>query len=321
VILTLAGLAAGLSEVLRAAPTCGFDQPPSHLPIDVTPAVRATIAKYAASISKWLRLVMAGGSCAGAHGAAKAGVASEEPTSESSDDEECSASDSDRSEIGEEEGDEDDAHAADLAQPQHARPLTVCAIKSNLETACADCVFQAAPLVLSAESRPLPVGISVTVSVVVHPDRDIVAIPTCATINEVSRVFEYTEDQHVIFAIGARAFLQLLALEDVCDTVDVEILAAIQRLLFVHGMGGSGKSHVIRGWIALCSSWSRHQGPGDSRDHGRGCRPHLWLDFRQVTVRVPALGDVDYRQESVGGDSDACLRRNFDGDVSGPQLP
>ena len=85
------------------------------------------------------------------------------------------------------------------------------------------------------------------------------ALSTCASINEVSRLFRYSEDQHRAFAIVSRAFLQMLHAEGTYfSMMDHEILA-IQRLVLIHGMGGTGKSHIILGFLAIAASWSRPQ--------------------------------------------------------------
>jgi hypothetical protein len=155
----------------------------------------------------------------------------------------------------EEGADADDKAVASLLRPQQIRPLTVIELCANVEAACADCIFGATPLVSS--ERTLPVDVALFVSVCVHVGQPEQQLPTCATINEVSRLFRFNDDQHRAFAICGRAFLGFLAREDAHAVMPDAEVAGLQRLLEIHGMGGTGKSHVINGWLALSASWSR----------------------------------------------------------------
>jgi len=155
---------------------------------------------------------------------------------------------------------DNDADSFIQSPQQQIRPLTVEELKENSDVACNDCVFGAPPL--AHVERTLPSDVSEFVNVCVHVGRPLQKIPTCATINEVSRQFGYNENQHRAFAIGGRAFLGFLAREDAHDDmIDAEIVE-LQRLLEIHGMGGTGKSHVINGWLALSISWSRPHAVG-----------------------------------------------------------
>ena len=140
------------------------------------------------------------------------------------------------------------------------RPLTVEEISENVDASCADCIFGSEPL--QSFKRAIPVDIPAYVSVCVQVGKSLQELPTCATINEVSRLFGYNKNQHLAFAIGARSFLQLLAREASQDDMPDAEIAELQRLVEIHGMGGTGKSHVINGWIALSVSWSRPHAVG-----------------------------------------------------------
>jgi hypothetical protein len=140
------------------------------------------------------------------------------------------------------------------------RPLTVEEITENVDASCADCVFGSAPL--QSFKRALPVDIPAFVSVCVKVGEPLKELPTCATVNEVSRLFGYNRNQHLAFAIGSRSFLGFLAREASQDDMPDAEIAELQRLVEIHGMGGTGKSHVINGWIALSVSWSRPHAVG-----------------------------------------------------------
>jgi len=154
-----------------------------------------------------------------------------------------------------EDDDADDEPSVSLLQPQQIRPLTVVELCANVDAACTDCIFGATPL--TSSERTLPVDVALFVSVCVHVGQPTQQLPTCATINEVSRLFRFNEDQHRAFAICGRAFLGFLAREDAHAVMPDAEVAGLQRLLEIHGMGGTGKSHVINGWLALSASWSR----------------------------------------------------------------
>jgi len=147
----------------------------------------------------------------------------------------------------------------DDKKKQHSRPLTDEELFANHEASCKDCKWGARPI---SFDRRIPVGIASTVLVTVRSGQPQQELPTCATINEISRLFGYTEDQHRAFVIIARAFISYLANEDAYFTMPDEEIAMFQRLLLIHGMGGTGKSHIIKGVIATAISWSRPSAVG-----------------------------------------------------------
>ncbi len=144
------------------------------------------------------------------------------------------------------------------------RPLSVVELTANLKRANDDCVFAADPQHELGHARvgpDVPAFVHVTVSL----GRPLQKLPACATINEVSRLFEFTEDQHRAFTIVARALLESLVFEDVDadDMVDSEVaVARYQQLLLLHGMGGTGKSYIIQGLLAVATSWGRPNSVG-----------------------------------------------------------
>lgn len=154
---------------------------------------------------------------------------------------------------------EDEDEGDDIDQTPQTRLLTVVEINECAKRAYDDCVFgsPSCPDFHSAATDLQPF-----VLVQVSLDKPLAELVIRATVNEVSRLFRYDEEQHRAFAIGARAFLRLLECEGYCDTQSTEEVAEIQRLLFLHGMAGTGKSHVIRGWTALSVSWTRPKAIG-----------------------------------------------------------
>jgi len=67
-----------------------------------------------------------------------------------------------------------------------------------------------------------------------------------------------TDDQDTAFSIIGEALLQSFADLQSGSTPDElhKLREAHQRTLFLHGLAGSGKSFVIRAWIALAESWN-----------------------------------------------------------------
>ena len=167
------------------------------------------------------------------------------------------------SDEGNDEDDDSDDESVDSLyhdvaeeQPQRQiRPLVVSEINANYEIASSDCTHGAEPIQFT--DRRIPADVAGNVSVTVKhgdPKRE---LPTCATINEVSRLFSFTEDQHRAFAIAGRSLLQYFSTEDNYFSMPDEELASMQRLVLIHGMGGTGKSHIFLGLHALALSWSR----------------------------------------------------------------
>jgi AAA domain len=76
-----------------------------------------------------------------------------------------------------------------------------------------------------------------------------------ASIDEVSALFEYTEDQARAFAIIAAGLLRAFMDNDDAERLTDEVIQAHQAVALIQGLAGSGKSYVVFGWIALSTSW------------------------------------------------------------------
>jgi hypothetical protein len=113
-------------------------------------------------------------------------------------------------------------------------------------------------VVVESRTARLPAGIPKFIQVVSSPTKPLERLLTCATINEVSRLFTFNEEQHRGFIIAARALLA--SIENESSEKEDEQLADLQQLCFYHGKGGSGKSHLIRASTALADIWSRFSG-------------------------------------------------------------
>ena len=98
----------------------------------------------------------------------------------------------------------------------------------------------------------IPQGMPTQVLVNVHSGCEKQPVPTCATVNEISRVFKFTHDQHRVFTMIARAFLALIAEEANYHTTEDSTLTTIQRLALIYGM------HLIRGLVAFATSCLVH---------------------------------------------------------------
>jgi hypothetical protein len=99
---------------------------------------------------------------------------------------------------------------------------------------------------------------SSTVLVTVDPQKPAKALSIYASLNEVSTLFDLTDIQDTAFSIIGEALLQSFADFERGLTPDElhNLREAHQRTLFLHGLAGSGKSFVIRAWIALAESWN-----------------------------------------------------------------
>ena len=77
-------------------------------------------------------------------------------------------------------------------------------------------------------------------------------------LGEVSGLFSLTEDQDTALVIIGQALLKSFADIKNGPTPDElnKLRKAHQRTLFLHGPAESGKSFVIRAWIALAESWN-----------------------------------------------------------------
>ena len=138
---------------------------------------------------------------------------------------------------------------------QHRRPLTVTEINENSLPASKDCIFGAAPILFP--HRIIPSDVESFIMVNLETGKPAEKLPTCASLNEVSRLFEFVEDQHRAFTIVGRAFLSYICIENVYFSTEDAVIAEIQRLLLLHGMAGTGKSRVIQGCLTLATSWTR----------------------------------------------------------------
>ena len=146
------------------------------------------------------------------------------------------------------------------------RPLTVVELTANLERAKNDCVFGADPWPALLEEPRVGADVPASYRVTVCQGKPLQDLCTCASLNEVSRLFDFTEDQHRAFSIVAGALLESLVIEDADaisgEDVDDLAVARYQQLLLLHGMGGSGKSYIIQGLLALAITWGRPSSVG-----------------------------------------------------------
>ena len=113
-------------------------------------------------------------------------------------DEPLSHDDSDERSDDDDDSDDESANSLyhDVAveqPPRQTRPLIASEINANYEIASSDCNHGADPIEFTDRRVPADVALNVFVTVK-HgaPKRE---LPTCATINEVSRLFSFTEDQ------------------------------------------------------------------------------------------------------------------------------
>jgi hypothetical protein len=100
-------------------------------------------------------------------------------------------------------------------------------------------------------------------------DREQQLLPRFASLAEVASAFSLTDDQARAFnLIGHGLLMSFLRDEEDCpeqptaptttDGTSTEITVLLnQVLLFLHGMGGSGKSLAVHAMIALAISWDR----------------------------------------------------------------
>jgi hypothetical protein len=87
----------------------------------------------------------------------------------------------------------------------------------------------------------------------VHEGEPLVEVPRFPSINNISKAFTLTESQHLAFAIISSGLLWSIVHGADC-TNDVTRIEN-QTSLLLHGLGGSGKTAVIRAWIALAQCW------------------------------------------------------------------
>ena len=96
------------------------------------------------------------------------------------------------------------------------------------------------------------------VSVSKSPDAPNIDIQLFSSLTEISDAFSFTTDQHRSFYIVGCGLLKAYG-RDEQDSTDVNFddidINSISLLL--HGIGGSGKSYVIRALVALSKSWLR----------------------------------------------------------------
>jgi len=82
---------------------------------------------------------------------------------------------------------------------EHRRPLTVTEINENYLPASKDCTFGAAPILFP--HRIIPSGVESFIMVSLGTGKPAEKLSTCTSFNEVSRPFEFLEDQHRAFTI------------------------------------------------------------------------------------------------------------------------
>jgi hypothetical protein len=111
---------------------------------------------------------------------------------------------------------------------------------------------------------------STTCFVTIEIDQPQKEIPLFASIAEISNVCSLLEDQHRAFFIIGSALLRSFALDEMdniggekdfpfpcCSSSYPTDLEEQQALLLIHGVGGSGKSVIVRAITALAMSWMR----------------------------------------------------------------
>jgi hypothetical protein len=112
-----------------------------------------------------------------------------------------------------------------------------------------------------------------TCFVTIEIDQPQKEIPLFASIAEISNVCSLLEDQHRAFFIIGSALLRSFARDEmdvICGEKDAypspcscsasdpsSELEEQQALLLIHGVGGSGKSVIVRAITALATSWMR----------------------------------------------------------------
>ena len=100
---------------------------------------------------------------------------------------------------------------------------------------------------------------SKTIEVVIDESKSSIAVPIYASLQEVASLFKLNVDQHRAFVIVGKALLHAFADDERSVPADEYLLlrASHQAILLLHGLAGSGKSFVIRAWIALAESWNK----------------------------------------------------------------
>jgi hypothetical protein len=107
-----------------------------------------------------------------------------------------------------------------------------------------------------------------TIKITVSPDLPLVDLHYYATLQEVATVFKFNQadSQERAFFLGGEALLKEFAKDEAEYTAnnceeEEDLLRSIteieQFLLLLHGLGGSGKSYIIRALTALAQSWLR----------------------------------------------------------------
>jgi hypothetical protein len=105
-----------------------------------------------------------------------------------------------------------------------------------------------------------------TIKIVVSPDAPLVDLNYFATLQEVSTIFKFKQsgdDQERAFLLIGEALLSEFAKDEELytsineDTEETFAKTVEQFHLLLHGLGGSGKSYVIRAVTALAQSWLR----------------------------------------------------------------
>jgi len=178
---------------------------------------------------------------------------------------------------------------AEEQPPRQIRPLIVSEINANYEIASSDCNHGADPIEFT--DRRIPADVALNVSVTVKhgvPKRE---LPTCATINEVSRLFSFTEDQHRAFAIAGRALLQCFSTEDDYFSMPDEELASSHAAACVDSWNGWNWKVAHLSWAPRVGSqlvetrrnwWVLH--------HRRGGDKYFWGDYCSAGLSIQAMG-------------------------------
>ena len=97
------------------------------------------------------------------------------------------------------------------------------------------------------------------VSVSVHPEKPNITLPLFSSIQEVSTAFTLTIDQHRAFYIASAGLLSAFKadVETEENSLNIQEDTMNYVALLLHGIGGSGKSYVIRAILGIAKSWLR----------------------------------------------------------------
>jgi hypothetical protein len=94
-----------------------------------------------------------------------------------------------------------------------------------------------------------------TVSVAYKANHPNIIIPVFASLLEICKLYDLNVEQRRALYVSGKSLLTAFYNDD--NSVSEEVKLSNQTLLFIHGLGGSGKSVYIRSLIGLAASWLR----------------------------------------------------------------